>query len=136
MARLNINDSLRTDIAHFGDFIKTQGGDLSAVNGLQNLKRALFHRMITVPGALVHRPLYGCGILLFQNALNSFQNQQRIAELIQDQFPQDPRVKSVTGVSVEINDTNPALTKISVTVIPVGYTEQQMVFTPFNGVSQ
>lgn len=128
---MNINDALKNDIAHVGDMVLTPGGDLGQISGLANLKRALFHRLITVPGTLVHRPTYGVGVGLYQNGLSSFSKQAELATRISDQFAQDARVLSVTSVSVVLNPDSPQLTMISVFVTPIGYTEQQMTFTPF-----
>lgn len=131
MPSLSIVDAMGTDIAHVGDFIPTAGGDLQTVSGLANLVRALFHRLVTVPGSLVHRPTYGVGIGLYQNGINSFAIQQKIADVIREQFIQDPRVQSVNSVAIVNNDTDPNQTIIRVFVVPVGYTEKQMDFTPF-----
>lgn len=128
----DINTALKNDIAHVGDLIKTAGGDLGQIEGLPNLKNALFHRLMTVPGTLVHRPTYGVGMPLYQNAPNSLTLQQEVAALIQEQFIQDPRVQAVSSVSITSEDGTPQLMKLSVSVIVVGYTDaQQMTFTPF-----
>ena len=129
---MNINDALYTDIAHNGDLIPTNSGDLATVSGLDNLKLALFHRLMTVPGSLVHQPTYGVGIPLHQNNLGSFGTQQQLASIIQEQFAQDPRVASVSSVMVS-TDSDPQLTKIRVFMTPNGYDELAMNFTPFSG---
>jgi hypothetical protein len=124
----SIVDTLKTDLSFFAD----SSGDIGYLNGLQNLQRALFRRLVTVPGTLVHKPQYGIGVGLFQNAPNSFSIQQKLAALITDQFPQDPRVQSVSSVSITSEDGTPEMTKIVVTLVPVGYTEQPMTFMPFS----
>jgi phage baseplate assembly protein W len=128
---MNITEAFKIDLAHKGDFAATPGGDLYTISGLDNLKAALFHRLMTVPGTLVHRPLYGVGAPMFQNSLSSFTKQQELASIIHDQFKQDPRVEDVTSVSVSSNDSSPQQTVIKVFVKPVGYSEQEMKFTPF-----
>jgi len=125
---VDISDALKTDIF----LTMNSSGDLSQINGLANLKRALFRRLVTVPGTLVHRPTYGVGVGLYQNAPSSFSMQQKLAGIIQEQFELDPRVQSVTSVAVNSENESPQLTKIIVTLTPIGYTEQQMSFTPFN----
>lgn len=130
----NINDALKTDISLMGDMMVTSGGDLATVSGLANVQQALWHRLITIPGSLVHRPTYGIGIGLYQNDIGSFANQQKIATVIQDQFAQDPRVQSVDAVAFTVDDDTPELTIISVSMTINGYTEQTMNFTPFAGV--
>lgn len=130
---MNINDALFTDIAHVGDLLITPGGDIDTISGLRNLKNALFHRLMTVPGTLVHRPSYGVGVPLYLNNLSSFATQQRLATLIQEQFKLDPRVEDVSSVSISEDDTNPQITIIRVFIKPIGYSEQEMSFTPFAG---
>ena len=132
---MNITQTLGTDIAHVnGDLVKAANGDQATISGLANLRAALFHRLMTVPGTLVHRPDYGCGVPSYQNAPNSFTVQQELAVIIQEQFMKDPRVQSVTSVAIDFSDQNPELSTISIFVIPVGYTDsQQMLYTPFAG---
>jgi len=127
-----ITQSMGTDISLLGDMRLTAGGDVQLVAGLANLYQALFHRLITVPGSLVYKPNYGIGITRFQNAPNSLPVQQNIASLIQEQFPQDPRVQSVSSVSITSEDGTPQKTIVAVTLTPVGYNEQKMSWTPFN----
>lgn len=129
----NTTATFKTDIYFRGDMRATAGGDLMLISGLANLKQALFNRLITVPGTLVGLPNYGVGIRQYQNAPNSFTLQQKLAALIEEQFLQDPRVMRVTSVAISSGDTTPQLAKIAVNIVPVGYTEQQMVFMPFNG---
>jgi phage baseplate assembly protein W len=130
---MSLIDAFKTDIAHVGDLVKTPSGDLGTISGLANLKEALFHRLMTVPGTLVHRPTYGVGIPLYQGRLSSFSVQQRLASLIQEQFKQDPRVEDVKSTSVQSEDLNPQMTIITVVVNPVGYSEVALKFTPFVG---
>lgn len=119
------------DLAHVGDYVPTDSGDLDTVEGLENLKQALFQRLITVPGSLAHRPRYGVGVKKFLNSINSIANQRELFILIQEQFPQDPRVESVTGVLFTTTDQEPSKTQILVRVKPVGYDEVPMNFVPF-----
>lgn len=127
----SITESLGKSIAHVGDLKRTPNGDLGTIEGLANLKNALFHRLMTQPGSLVHRPTYGVGILAYQNAPNSFTIQRKLAALIQEQFLQDPRVKEVTSVRITSEDNTPQRTVIAVSVKPVGYEELEMLFRPF-----
>jgi hypothetical protein len=127
-------DSLLTDIAHVGgDMTITPGGDIGTVSGLANYRLALFHRLVTVPGTLIHKPTYGVGVGNFQNSPSTFANQQKLADLIQEQFALDPRTLSINSVSFEASDDQPWLGIIKVFVTPIGYTEQAMIFKPFNG---
>jgi len=127
-------DVMKTDIFLGADMAPTSSGDLQTISGIANLQLALFHRLITVPGSLMYWPTYGVGIKTYQNAPSSFTLQQRLAVLIQDQFAQDPRVQSVTGVSFTAADDSPEQTIITVSLVPVGYTAQTFIFNPFGGL--
>ncbi len=74
-----LNEFLKTDIAHKGDFVETPSGDLDVISGLDNVKEALFRRLITTPGSIIHRPGYGVGLKNWQNALNTLENQRKLA---------------------------------------------------------
>jgi hypothetical protein len=132
---MSLTDALKTDIFLSGDMGKSAAGDLATTTGLANFKQAMIHRIVTVPGTLVHKPTYGVGIGLYQNGLSSFSKQQKLATNIIDQLKQDPRVASITSVAIDVNDDNPDLTVVKLLIVPVGYTEQQIVFTPFTGGS-
>lgn len=132
MAFSSITEAFKTDIANSNGMARTPAGDLQNISGLANYKLAIYHRLITVPGSLVHKPGYGVGIKQYQNGVSSFSLQQQLAKKIKDQVLLDPRTASVQGVSVIPDDSNPQMTRIVLNVTPVGYTEQQMIFQPFN----
>lgn len=130
-----IEEFYKRDFAFKSDFVVTASGDLDTVTGLENLKDALYRRLITHPGSLVHRPNYGVGIKDYQNAPGSLAVQRRLALRIQEQFERDPRVEKVTGVSVNVPDSlKPDLFKVTVRVKPAGYDETQMQFIAFGDV--
>jgi len=130
---MSLLDAFKKDIAHVGDLVKVPPGGLGTISGVANLKEALFHRLMTVPGTLVHRPTYGVGMPLFQNRLSSFAVQQRLSSLIQEQYKQDPRIEDVKSISIQAEDDTPQQTVISIVVQPVGYSEVTLKFTPFVG---
>jgi phage baseplate assembly protein W len=127
----NLDDALLTDIAHKSDLLLSPSGDLQLISGLENLKNALFHRLMTSPGTLVYRPDYGVGIKDYQNAVSSLAIQQQLATKIQEQFEQDPRVQSVNGVALDYNDLQPEKVTINIKLDAIGYGEQVMQYTPF-----
>lgn len=128
-------DIYLTDIAHRGDLVVTPAGDLETSEGLENLRQALFHRLVTQPGTLLHRPNFGVGIKSFQNAISSLANQSEIFSRIQEQYAQDPRVEAVTGIIFKVNAAQPERTEILVRVKPIGLDELQMKFIPFGDVA-
>jgi phage baseplate assembly protein W len=130
----NITEALKTDIALVnGDLVLSSGGDLALISGIANLKAALFHRLVTVPGTLVHKPTYGVGITQYENSCSSFSVQQKLATLIQEQFALDPRVQSVDTVSISSEDGTPQMTVIKVFITPIGYSDGiPLTYTPFS----
>jgi phage baseplate assembly protein W len=128
----SLNEVLGTDIVHKSDLLRSPLGDLDRISGLENMKMALFHRLVTSPGALAHRPNYGVGIKDYQNAPGSLSVYRRLAQRIQDQFVQDPRVQAVSGVRISTEDATPNLIQLIVRVKIVGYEETELKFTPFS----
>lgn len=101
-----IDNFYKIDLLHNGDFVAAPNGDFALAKGLVNLKQALFHRLITVQGALVHRPLYGVGVQLWQNDIGSIARQKALAVAIKEQFEQDERVDEVTSVRISKQNTD------------------------------
>lgn len=126
-----IEEFLKRDIAHKGDFLVTSTGDLDTISGLENVQNALFHRLITSPGSLIHRPNYGVGIKDFQNSINDIENQRRLALRIQEQYELDPRVEEVLGVRVDVGDLTPEKIIVTVRYNVLGYGEVTSRFIPF-----
>lgn len=93
-----INDSFFQDLEFKSDFKAAPNGDFQFIKGIENLKQALYHRLITVPGSLVHRPEYGVGVQLFQNDIGSLAKQRQLALIIKQQFEQDSRVSEVKTI--------------------------------------
>lgn len=96
-----IDEFYKVDLLHNGDFTAAPNGDFSLAKGMVNLKQALLHRLITVPGALVHRPLYGVGVQLWLNDIGSLGRQRDLANKIKEQFELDERVDEVTGIQIK-----------------------------------
>jgi len=124
----------RTDFAFSGDFQVTPTGDLDIISDLANIKQALLRRILTIPGTLMHRPNYGCGILGFQGAPMTIAVQRQIAQKIAQNLPQDPDVNSVTSVNVSTDDAVPGKLTIAVTADIVGHGMVTFKYTPFNGL--
>lgn len=126
-----LEEVIGTDIAHKSDYLRSATGDLDTITGLENMKWALFHRMVTATGELLHRPGYGVGIQDFRNAPSTIETQRQIALRIKSQFELDPRVQSVNGVSFQSTDTEPEKLVIIVRVTIKGYDELTARFMPF-----
>lgn len=129
-----ITEFLKKDIAFKDDFVLTASGDIDVIEGLDNLKDALFRCLITTPGTVIHRLEYGVGIKNFQNGINSIDAQRQIALKIQEQFEKDFRVEKVLGVIVDYKDKTPDKVEVKIRIKVVGYGETLFSFTPFGDV--
>lgn len=127
----DIEETFLQDIAHKNDMAEAADGDLQAVSGLSNIKQALYNRLITYPGSLIHRPEYGVGIKDFQNAINNLANQRNLALRIEEQFKRDLRVQDVLNVRFSVDDNDPTRLNVYVKVVLAGLGEQDLQFVPF-----
>lgn len=128
-----LNDALLRDLKFENGDLVRDDGDLATVDGIENVRQALLRRLLTMPGSLIHRPQYGVGIGQFQGSLQSFATQQQLALRIQEQFAREDRVESVDRVVVSVNDEQPDMTRVLVTVKIVGYGDRVLEFIPFGG---
>jgi hypothetical protein len=130
----NIEEVYKRDLAFVSDFVKTPTGDIDTVTGLRNYKDALFRRLITTPGSLAHRPLYGVGVKKYRNKLNTLANREKLARDIKQQFEQDPRTVEVVSVGFTSDDYKPETLRVHTTVESVGYGKLELQFSPFGGL--
>jgi phage baseplate assembly protein W len=118
------DDIYLRDLAFSNDFVLSPKGDLDTRTGLDNLRDAIYRRIVTVPGSIVHRPDYGVGLPLYVGSLNSLGRQQKLAAIIKEQLERDDRVEEFLSLRVEQSSSVEGMVKITVRVKPVGYTEQ------------
>lgn len=100
------------DIPIAGAFAVTPAGDCPTASGRLNLAAAIKRRMATEPGALVHRPTYGCGLLSRIGQANSPAGRADLAVSVRRNLLQDARIKDAE-VSVALGD---AASSVVVTV--------------------
>jgi phage baseplate assembly protein W len=127
----NIDKNMLIDLYFDGEFGVTNTGDIALNRGLSNLKQAIFHRLITAPGSLVHRPDYGIGIKLYQGKISSLGVQRDLAMRIKDQLELDPRVTEVTGVRFDVSENNSSEFIVVIRATVLGYDELNESFNPF-----
>mgnify|MGYP006921292518 CR=1 FL=1 len=128
----SLNEILLRDLRHEKDFVLKSGqGDIDTIEGLENMKAALFRRLVTQPGAILHRPDYGVGVKSWQNAIATISQQRALAVRIQEQFLRDSRVEKVNSISIDAEDATPHKIKLIVSVRVVGYGDEEFTFTPF-----
>lgn len=76
-------------------------GDISISRGLQNLKQALIHRLMTIRGELPLHPDYGCNIKKMVGKGANYKQLVKAKLEVSKTCKQDPRVKEVTSVEVK-----------------------------------
>lgn len=114
---------------------EAQNGDIQLISGIENLKQALFNRLITVKGSLSHRPDYGVGVQLWQGAVGSIDKQRQLAIAIKKQFEKDPRVSKVTSVAIKPDESNPSIFIVQYKIEAVGIGELVADVQPFGDFS-
>ena len=92
---------LGADIAALED-IKFAGTDLLTVIALNNLRQALYHRLITDIGELDYHPEYGSEIYKYVSKPMTPGNISDIQNEVTQCVLQDPRVEAVLSVEVEV----------------------------------
>ena len=118
---------------HFkNDFVPSSSGDLQRIKGRNNVLQALFHRLITVPGSLAHRPTYGVGVKLWQNRLATLGAQKDLALKIKSQFEEDFRVDKFLGISFQQKENGEFLVKFRVNLKGIG--ETSATVDPFGAI--
>jgi len=129
-----INNAYLEDLYFSEDFEPSKNGDLLTITGKENLSQALFHRLITSKGSLVHRPDYGVGIKDFEGGISSLASQRELALRIKDNFEQEPRIKEVTGLKFNQDDVNPSQFTVIVKYEAIGYNNLEETFDPFRTI--
>lgn len=132
MALTPTEESYKRDLRFDNDLGVTQRGDLEQVDGLENLRQAIYNRILTTRGGIAHRPSYGVGLGQYQGDLGKLSTQQRLMLDLQEQFEDDPRIASLDGLSVNQDMNHPDRVTIKLTVTPRG---QNPVGFTFEGIS-
>lgn len=119
---MSLEDFLKTDLSLAGgDLQPATGGDFLTVSLEENVKQAVFNRIITVPGTLLHRPNYGVGLPAFLNEPLSMQKKKDLARTIKQNVERDPRIEEVTAVSIQEVGEGTGVVDLSVSYKIVGY---------------
>lgn len=111
-------------------FTVDTSGDYAFDEGLPNLKKRIFRRGITEPGAFAHLPGYGVGIPSYGKRLTTVAVRNRLAAEYERQVLQEPEVEQATVVAVT-DPNSPSITRFVVRVKTRG--NQQLKFSiPFD----
>ncbi len=116
------------DIAFKGNLLLTPGGDYMRLGGEDNLRAAVYRRLITRPGEYRFRPTYGCGVQDFVKKAPTSAVLDALRQRIVDQVAQDSRVSQVDVVVEAITIQSVPVLQIAVKVVAAG---ALLRFTPF-----
>jgi hypothetical protein len=97
------------DPAALGVYPVGSDGDYAFDEGIANLRKRIFRRLITRPGAFIHLPTYGVGVPLYGKRLGTTAVRQQIAAAAEQQIGLEPDVLSVK-VTLSTSPTEPSLT--------------------------
>lgn len=126
-------EALLTDMAFDRDKKVASHGDVDVVSGAANVNQRLLHRLMTVPGTLLHRPNFGVGIQNYQNAPLTLGVKRQLALRIRDQFLLDPGVDQVSSIAMDGDDIVSSQLIITVKCKIKGLGEATLSFLPFEG---
>lgn len=96
--------------------------DLATVSARRNLAQALMLRLLTREGALapLGHPRYGSRLMSLIGAENDATHRNLARLYTLDALAQEPRVKQVTDLHVDVVAGQPQTIRISFTVVPLG----------------
>lgn len=80
------------DVMWRQDFVTTTNGDYARVGGRENLKAAVYRRLVTRPGEFRFRPDYGVGVGNYVKKAATSATLDQLKVRIVEQLSQDPRV--------------------------------------------
>lgn len=106
----------------------TAGGDYVRIGGEDNLRAAIYRRLITRPNEFRFRPNYGAGVQSFVKKVQSQANIDACKQRIIDQLSQDRRIQSVTVDVAPVVILSTAALKIFIKITANGKTH---AFEPF-----
>lgn len=116
------------DIAFREDFLLTPGGDYMRLGGKDNLKAAIYRRLITRPGEFRFRPSYGVGVGNYVKKNPTSAVLDQLKQRIKEQLLQDPRI---SGAEVDVQSTTIYTTPVLKVYVKVTAGGNPVSFDPF-----
>lgn len=101
------------DASLLGTFPVDASGDYAFDQGLVQIKKRIFRRLMTTPGSFAHIPDYGVGIPTFAKKLNTAATRAKVVAESQRQILLEPGVVEAT-VSAETDPTAPNVTRFRI----------------------
>ncbi len=93
-------DLFGTDILFTDDLQVGSNGDYITVKGIENLRMAIWRRLITRPGEFKYRPQYGVGIMSFVKKPLTKANLETLTRRIRENLAQERRISKIVSIDV------------------------------------
>lgn len=100
-------------------------GDYAFDQGLVNLRKRIFRRLLTRPGAFAHMPTYGVGVASYGKRLGTAAVRAQLAAAAEQQIRNEPDVREVK-VSLLTDPLNPSIVRLNVNVRTIAGLEMDL----------
>ncbi|MCP3670710.1 MAG: DUF2634 domain-containing protein [Gammaproteobacteria bacterium] len=114
-----------TDIYFDNDYLITNKGDFQLLEGVANLRQAIYHRLITRPGEYKFVPDYGVGIATYVKRKRTNSNLDSMENAIRTNLLRDSRLSAISKIVVEYINGG---VKIAISIAVAGKT---LLFRPY-----
>lgn len=108
--QIQLDRKLGTDLYFEGDYNVTPAGDYLVLKGLENLRAAIYRRLLTRPGEYVFVPEYGVGVQSFVKRRKTLANIDQLKTAIRDNLLRDRRIQAIEDIVVQDTDNQLILT--------------------------
>jgi phage baseplate assembly protein W len=121
------DEELGTDLA------VSASGDLQLIGEDYNLAQAIINRLRTRRGELADlgHPNYGSRLYQLVGEPNNERTRELARSSTRECLAQDPRVKEVVSIIVEVPKNDPSRIDINITVLPIGRSTALNIVFPF-----
>ena len=115
------------------DLTISPGGDLETVGDEYNLGQAIINRLKTRQGELADlgHSLYGSRLYELIGEPNNERTRELARLCTREAIAQDPRVKEIVSIIIEVPKDDPHRIDINISVLPIGSTTLLNVVFPF-----
>lgn len=92
------------DMFFEGDYALTPTGDYTLLSGFDNLRAAIYRRLITRPGEYKFVPEYGIGVQSFVKRKRTTPVIDELKRAIETNLLRDPRIDSIDIIDIKTDD--------------------------------
>lgn len=103
---MSTNDLYGKDVRFDGnDFTITDQADYATVEGIENVRLALYRRLTTRPGEYRYKPNYGAGLGTHAKRKFTKTTRDEMIHRVREQVAQERRVEEILEVAIERDET-------------------------------